>query len=148
MNPAVARKLLESFDDALSVQLFVQTELTVTNEEDDVLPVETLFNLYRQWPPRVRMPEAKFIEILKVTCRLDVFDEEPAVIVGVACKNGSTKKPKGKYQKKPPPPMQAIQRAARFATNVERAKALGISPRALRGLCKRNPEVAALFSRV
>lgn len=152
MNPAVARKLIESFNDAFSVQLFVQTELVETSDELDVLPTELLFNLYRQWPPRIRMSEAKFIQFLKVTCKLDVVDgddreELPTVIVGVQLRSKAkpTVKAKARYKTKPPPSLAALQRAAKLPTFGEQAKHLMLSTRALRRLCRRVPEIGALF---
>lgn len=154
MQPAVARKFIETFSDAVSVQIFAQTELIETGDELDTINVDDFFERYKQWPPRARMSGAKFIEFLKVTCKLDVVDDDPvedypAMIVGVQLKKTAktTVKAKARNQTKPPPEMVALQRAAKLPTLTASARALNISPRALRGLCKRNPKVAALFTR-
>lgn len=153
MNPAVARKFLEDFSDAISVQLFVQTELIVTHDELDLLNANEFFDLYKQWPPRIKMSGAKFVEFLKVTCRLDVVDDDPvenlpAVIVGVQLKAKAkpTVKAKRRNQTKPVPPLAALQRAARLPTVSLQAKQLMMSARALRRLCRSNPEIDAILS--
>lgn len=154
MNPAVARKLIEKFDAALSVQLFVQTELIETADELDVLPTAVLFEMYKAWPPRVRMNEDKFIEFLKVTCRLDICDEDPvedypAVIVGVQLKKTAkpTLKAKKRNQTKPLPPWETLERAAALGNRPKAARYLHISTGRLERLCKHNPKIAELFSR-
>lgn len=152
MNPAIARKLIEKFDAALSVQLFAQTELVITNDELDHLPTEVLFKRYKLWPPRVRMSEDKFIELLKVTCRLDVTEydpKEPTLIVGVQLKATATAlvAAKRRNAKKPPPPLEAVRRAAKLPTLCAAAKHLGMGSKGLRRLCRSNPDIAALFLR-
>lgn len=152
MNPAVARKFLEGFNAAVSVQLFAQTELIITNDELDHLPTEVLFERYKQWPPRVRMSEAKFIEFLKVTCRLDVTEyepDEPTLIVGVQLTAAATAlvRAKRRNAKKPPPPLEAVRRAAKLPTLCAAAKHLGMGSKGLRRLCRSNPDIAALFLR-
>lgn len=152
MNPAVARKLIEKFDAALSVQLFADTELIRTGDELDHVPTEKLFEMYRAWPPRVRMSEAKFIEFLKITCRLDVTEydpDEPTLIVGVQLRTTATAlvRAKRRNASKPPPDRDALQRAARLPTLSAAARYLHISTGRLERLCKADRTVAALFSR-
>lgn len=153
MNPAVARKFLETFSDAVSVQLFVSTELVETSDELDTINVDEFFERYKQWPPRIRMSGAKFVEFLKVTCRLDVVDDDPqeelpALIVGVQLRSKAkpTVKAKRRNQTKPPPPRAALERAAKLPTFGEQARHLMMSTRALRRLCRSKPEIAALFT--
>jgi len=153
MNPAIARKLIEKFDAALSVQLFAQTELVVTNDELDHLPTEVLFERYKLWPPRVRMSEAKFIDFLKVTCGLDVVEadlvDDQTLIVGVQLKATATALvcAKRRNAKKPPPDPAALRRAARLPTRAAAAKHLGITSKALKRLCRSSPDIGALFLR-
>lgn len=154
MNPAVARQFLEKFDAACSVQLFCQTELIVTTDELDVLDVNVLYERYKQWPPRIKMSEAKFIEFLEVTCKLDVVpwdegEDLPAVIVGAQLRETATDivKAKRRNAKKPPPDAAALRRAARLPTRAAAAKHLGITGKVLKRLCRSNPTIAALFTR-
>lgn len=154
MQPSIARKLIERFDAALSVQLFVDTEIMETGDELDVINVDELFEMYRAWPPRIKMSGAKFVEFLKVTCKLDVEDDDPvenlpAVIVGcqLMSKAKATLKAKARNRSKPPPDMATIERAARLPTLSAAARYLHISTSRLERLCTADRTIAALFSR-